>query len=83
MFFFFFCLPAAAAAADVAGLHRRAGVQGAVSGGGRLGGAAGPLEPAGGEERSSARGGHAEGQPPASLVCVPLCVAVCVPVCVF
>lgn len=62
-FFFVFY---SAAAADVVGLHRRAGVQGAVSGRGRLGGAAGPLEPAGGEERGSTRGGHAEGQPPAS-----------------
>lgn len=52
-----------------AGLHWRAGVQGAVSRGGRFCGAAGPLEPAGGEEFCSAGGGHTEGQPPVACVC--------------
>lgn len=66
-----------ATAADVAGLHGRASVQGAVSGGGRLGGAAGPLEPAGGEERGPAGRGHAEGQPPASACALSVSVCVC------
>lgn len=45
-----------------AGLHGRAGVQGFVPRGGRSGGAAGPVEPPGGEEYDSAGGGNAEGQ---------------------
>lgn len=45
-----------------AGLHGRAGVEGSVSRGGRRGGAARQVEPAGGEELRQARGGHAEGQ---------------------
>lgn len=60
-----------------AGLHRRAGVQGPVSRGGRLGGPAGPLEPPGGEEHGPARGGDSKGQGSARPVgrvfaaCVP------------
>lgn len=44
------------------GLHRRAGVEGSVSRGGRRGGAARQVEPPGGEEFRQARGGHAEGR---------------------
>lgn len=46
---------------DVSGLHRRAGVEGLGSRGGRDGGAAGPLESAGGAIGGSAGGGNAEG----------------------
>ncbi len=46
---------------DVSGVHGRAGVQGLVSRGGRDGGAAGPLESAGGAIGRSAGGGNAEG----------------------
>lgn len=53
-FLFLPCVPA--------GLHGRAGVQGPVPRGGRDGGAAGPLEPPGGEEYHPAGGGGAEGQ---------------------
>lgn len=45
-----------------AGLHRRAGVQGVVSRGGRLGGAAGQVEPPGGEKCRPTGGRHSEGQ---------------------
>lgn len=45
----------------VSGLHRRAGVEDLVSRGGRDGGAAGPLESAGGAIGGAAGGGNPEG----------------------